>query len=155
MELVRYWPFYVMLWTVVAQGPLFPELQSWCLGSWPLVITRSCTFLWHFVTSRQISVRQHHRQVSFPQCSAILQVTLSLFQLCLPLREIDCFCSLGNESLCQSSNVFYASKTCFVLFEMNFCTFNASGCYFVILKFMQYHSVDDVTSNHHTCSTIL
>jgi hypothetical protein len=50
----------------------------------------------------------HGWQVSFPHISQILS-----------LKKTDCFCALWNETLFQSPNVFYASKTDHILLEVN------------------------------------
>jgi hypothetical protein len=58
--------------------------------------------------------------VGFPHSPAIAQITLSSVNLCLSLRQVHCFCALGNDTIFQLFNVFYASRKFLYLLPINF-----------------------------------
>jgi hypothetical protein len=67
------------------------------------------SFSWLF---QQTGMRSHDMTVGFPHSPAFAQITLSSLKLYLSLRQVHCFCALGNDSILQLFNILYASRKC-------------------------------------------
>ena len=70
-------------------------------------------------------------KVGFPHSPAIAQLTLGSVKLCLSLREVHCFCVLGNDTILQLFNVFYASRKCLYFITNKFSRFLRLRGYFM------------------------
>jgi len=102
-------------------------------------------------------MRSHDLIVGFPHSPAIAQITLGSVKLCLSLREVHCFCALGNDTILQLLTVFYASRKCLYFITNKFSCFLCLRCYFMFsllgisYKVLETHSPFTVKTDAEVC----
>jgi len=102
-------------------------------------------------------MRSHDLKVGFPHSPAIAQITLGSVKLCLSLRQVQCFCALGNDTILQLFNVFYASKKCLYFITNKYSCFLHLRDYFMFLllgisyKVLQTYKLFTVKTDSEVC----